>query len=151
VASDLTPVAALGGVAGGVFPDLNLLAGVHRKTLHFPDYYWVGAVPVLAATVVAPGPAVVAVAYFFLSAAVHSVTDIFGAGTEPRPLERTSDEAVYVHSRDRWVDPRYRVRYDGAPEDGLLTVRRVTVVFRVVGGCYTLVRKHLPRVEERLF
>ncbi len=83
VAPDLAPVAALAGVAGGVFPDLDLLVGVHRKSLHFPDYYWVGAVPALAAAVVVPGPAVVAVAYFFLSAAVHSVADAFGAGTEP--------------------------------------------------------------------
>jgi hypothetical protein len=164
VTPDLAPVAALAGVAGGVFPDLDLLAGVHRRTLHFPNYYWLGAGPTLVAAAVAPGPVTVAVAYFFLSASVHSVSDVFGAGTEPRPWERTSDEAVYAHSRGRWLAPRYWVRYDGAPEDYLLTVlcfspglvvfgptvRRVTVAFLVVGGCYTLVRKHLPRVEERL-
>jgi len=160
----VAPVAALAGVAGGVFPDLDLLAGVHRKTLHFPDYYWLGAVPALVAAAVAPAPATVAVAYFLCSAAVHSVSDVFGAGTEPRPWERTSDEAVYVHSWGRWLAPRYWVRYDGAPEDYLLTVgcfspglvlfgptvRRVTVAFLVVGGLYALVRKRLPRVEERL-
>jgi hypothetical protein len=164
VAPDLAPVAALAGVAGGVFPDLDLLAGVHRRTLHFPDYYWIGTVPALAVAAVAPAPVTVAVAYFLLSAAVHSVSDVFGAGTEPRPWERTSAEAVYFHSRGRWLAPRYWVRYDGAPEDYLLTVlcfapglvlfdtsvRRVTVAFLVVGGVYTLVRKRLPRIEERL-
>jgi hypothetical protein len=56
------------------------------------------------------------------------------------------------------------VRYDGAPEDYLLTVLclspglllfgptvgRVTLAFLVVGGAYTLVRKRLPDLEERL-
>lgn len=163
VAPDLAPAAALAGIAGGVFPDLDLLSGVHRKTLHFPDYYWLGTVPAFVAAAVAPGPGTVVVAYFLLSAAVHSVSDALGAGTESRPWERTSAEAVYLHSRSRWIAPRYWVRYDGAPEDYLLTVvcfspgfvlfgpmiRRLTVVFVVVGGVYTLVRKRLPRIEER--
>jgi hypothetical protein len=164
VAPELAAVGALGAMAGGVFPDLDLLAGQHRKTLHFPDYYWLGALPALAVAVALPTAATVAVALFLLSAAVHSVTDAFGAGTEPRPWERTSAQAVYLHSRSRWLAPRYWVRYDGAPEDYLLTVlflspglllfgpavSRVTVVLLAVGGVYTLVRKRLPAIEERL-
>jgi len=164
VAPDLAAAGALAAMAGGVFPDLDLLAGVHRKTLHFPDYYWLAVVPALAAAVVAPIPLTVAVAWFFLSAAVHSVSDAFGAGTELRPWERTSAEAVYLHSRSRWLAPRYWVRYDGAPEDYLLTVvclapglvafgatvRHVALGFIAVGGAYTLVRKRLPDIEERL-
>jgi len=164
VAPELAPVAALAAMAGGVFPDLDLVAGVHRKTLHFPDYYWLGALPALAAASLAPGSVTVATAWFLLSAAVHSVSDAFGAGTEPRPWERTSAQAVYLHSRSRWLAPRYWVRYDGAPEDYLLTVllltpglfvfdstvRRVALAFIAVGGAYTLVRKRLPDVEERL-
>ena len=164
VAPDLAAAGALAAMAGGVFPDLDLVAGIHRKTLHFPDYYWVGAIPALLAAVLVPTAATVAVAWFLLSAAVHSVSDAFGAGTEPRPWERTSAEAVYLHSRRRWVRPRYWVRYDGAPEDLLLTVlllspglavfdstvRRVALTLMVVGGAYTLVRKRLPDLEERL-
>ncbi|WP_248895948.1 metal-dependent hydrolase [Haloplanus halobius] len=164
LAPDLAAVGALASLAGGVFPDLDLLAGQHRKTLHFPDYYWLGAVPALVAAAVAPSATTVAVAWFLLSAAVHSVSDAFGAGTEPRPWERTSAEAVYLHSRRRWIAPRYWVRYDGAPEDYLLTVLllapglthfgptvgRVTLVLLTVGGAYTLVRKRLPDLEERL-
>jgi hypothetical protein len=164
VAPDLAAAGALAAVAGGVFPDLDLFAGVHRKTLHFPDYYWLGAVPALAAAVLVPSTTTVAVAWFLLSAAVHSVSDAFGAGTEPRPWERTSAEAVYLHSRRRWLRPRYWVRYDGAPEDYLLTVLfmspglvlfgpavgRVALAFILVGGAYTLVRKRLPELEERL-
>jgi hypothetical protein len=164
VAPELAAAGALAAIAGGVFPDLDLFAGVHRRTLHFPDYYWLGAVPALVAAAIAPSTATVAVAYFLLSAAVHSVSDAFGAGTEPRPWERTSAEAVYLHSRSRWIRPRYWVRYDGAPEDYLLTVLfmspglvlfgptvgRVALAFIVVGGAYTLVRKRLPAIEERL-
>jgi hypothetical protein len=164
LAPDSAAVGALAAVAGGVFPDLDLFAGVHRRTLHFPDYYWLGAVPALAAAVLTPSATTVAVAFFLLSAAVHSVSDAFGAGTEPRPWERTSAEAVYLHSRSRWLRPRYWVRYDGAPEDYLLTVLgmspglvlfgptvgRVALVCMLVGGAYTLVRKRLPDLEERL-
>jgi len=164
LAPELAPAAALAAMIGGIFPDLDLVAGVHRRTLHFPDYYWLGAVPALAAAALAPGIATVAVAWFLLSAAVHSVSDVFGAGTEARPWERTSAEAVYLHSRSRWIAPRYWVRYDGAPEDYLLTVcllapglvafgptvRRVALALIGVGGAYTVVRKHLPTVEERL-
>jgi hypothetical protein len=164
VAPDLAVAGALAAIAGGIFPDLDLFAGVHRKTLHFPDYYWIGALPALLAAALAPTAATVAVAYFLLSAAVHSVSDMFGAGTEPRPWERTSAEAVYLHSRSRWLRPRYWVRYDGAPEDYLLTVlllspglavfdstvRRVVLTLMAAGGAYTLVRKRLPDLEERL-
>jgi hypothetical protein len=164
LAPDLTAVGALAAVAGGVFPDLDLLAGDHRKTLHYPDYYWVLALPALGAAALDPGTLTVALALFFLSAAVHSVSDVFGAGTEPRPWQRNSDEAVYLHFRRRWLAPRYWVRYDGAPEDYLLTVlfaapglvafdaavRVVTAGILLVGGGYVIVRKRLPDVEERL-
>jgi hypothetical protein len=161
---ELAAVGALAAIGGGVFPDLDLLGGEHRKTLHFPDYYWFGALPALCLAAVVPTVATVAVSLFLLSAAVHSVSDVLGAGTEPRPWERTSAQAVYLRLRGRWLAPRYWVRYDGAPEDYLLTalllspgvvlfgstVTRVTVVLLVVGGVYALVRKRLPAVEERL-
>jgi hypothetical protein len=164
LAPELAPIAAIAALVGGVFPDLDLLVGVHRRTLHFPDYYWLGVVPALVVAGLRPTTVTVAVAYFLLSAAVHSVSDVFGAGTELRPWERTSAEAVYLHSRSRWLRPRYWVRYDGAPEDYLLTVLglspglvlfgpdvgRVALGLVIVGGAYTLVRKRLPDVEERL-
>ena len=136
VAPDLAAAGALAAMAGGVFPDLDLVAGIHRKTLHFPDYYWVGAIPALLAAVLVPTAATVAVAWFLLSAAVHSVSDAFGAGTEPRPWERTSAEAVYLHSRSRWVRPRYWVRYDGAPEDLALSAVLAIPLLVTLDGPY---------------
>jgi hypothetical protein len=150
--------AATGAVLGGVAPDLDLLVGVHRKSLHFPVYY--SALGGLAGVValLAPSSLSVAVALFFLAGGLHSVSDWFGAGGELRPWERTSDRAVYVHPRQRWLAPRYLVRYDGAPEDLLLTAVLAVpaaVTFDgwlrglVVGGValaavYTLFRKRMP-------
>ncbi|MFB6160454.1 MAG: metal-dependent hydrolase [Haloferacaceae archaeon] len=165
VAPELALPAALGGAAGGLLPDLDLLAGTHRKTLHFPDYYWVPAVAGGAVAALHPTPLPVAAALLFLAAAVHSASDWFGAGTELRPWERTSDEAVYLRVRDRWLAPRYLVRYDGAPEDFALTlvlaapglvafgplVRRLALGLVAVAAGYALVRKRLPDVGERLF
>ncbi|MFC6989464.1 metal-dependent hydrolase [Haloplanus sp. GCM10025708] len=163
LAPELAPAAALGAVAGGIFPDFDLLVGYHRKTLHFPHYYWVVAVPALLLAAVVPRPLTAAAALFLVAAAVHSGTDWFGAGVEPRPWERTSPEAVFVHTRGEWLRPRYWVRYDGAPEDLALTavlsapglfafgrlVRRVTVAMLLVALAYTLVRKRLPALEEK--
>ena len=150
--------AAAGAVLGGVVPDLDLLAGVHRKSLHFPVYYSVVGVAVGVAAVFVPSPVTVAAALFFLAAGLHSVSDWFGAGEELRPWERTSDRAVYLHPRRRWLRPRYVVRYDGAPEDLLLTIglavpaaatfdgwlRALVVAGVLLAAVYTLFRKRVP-------
>lgn len=163
VAPEFAPVAALAGLVGGVFPDLDLLSGQHRRTLHFPVYYSAAALVASAVALFAPGAATVAVAFFLLSAAVHCVTDVAGGGLELRPWEATDDRGVYLHPADRWVAPRRWVRYDGAPEDlvlagafslpGLLlfdgTVRTLTVVGLAMSVVYVAVRKRLPEIEVR--
>ncbi|MFD1598190.1 metal-dependent hydrolase [Halobellus rarus] len=157
-APHLAVPAATGAVLGGIVPDLDLLAGVHRKSLHFPVYYSVLGLLVGAVAAFAPSPAAVAAALFFLAAGLHSVSDWFGAGEELRPWERTSDRAVYLHPRRRWLRPKYLVRYDGAPEDLLLTVglalpaavtfdgllRTVVVAGVLLAVVYTVFRKRVP-------
>ncbi len=157
-APHLAPLAALAAIAGGAFPDFDMFVGQHRKTLHYPAYGWVVAVAALVVAVVRTRPATIAIACFTLAAALHAVSDVFGAGLEPRPWEGTSNRAVYLHAGDRWLAPKRWVRYDGAPEDlaftvalsipGLLlfgpTVRWVTIVGIVVAVVYTVVRKRLP-------
>jgi hypothetical protein len=157
-APELATPAAVGALAGGVFPDLDLFVGVHRKTLHFPVYYSVAGVVAALAAAVAPGPVTVCTALFFLSAGVHSLSDWFGAGDELRPWERTSPRAVYLHPFRRWLSPRYVVRYDGAPEDLALTVvlavpaayffvgrvRLLVFGFVTVAVLYTAFRKRVP-------
>jgi hypothetical protein len=164
VAPELAPVAALAGFAGGVFPDLDLLVGTHRKTLHFPLLGWVVAVPALTVALLAPTPVAVGLAAFTVASAVHAGMDAFGAGEELRPWERTNPYAVYLHPRGRWLRARYWVPYDGSPQDlavtavgalpGLLffsgTVRLLCALAVAVAAPYTLVRKRLPPYFERI-
>lgn len=162
VAPELAPVAILAGLAGGVFPDLDLVAA-HRKTLHFPVYYTLAGLVALGIALVVPSPLTVAVAVFLLAAALHSLTDIFGGGLELRPWEETSEEAVYSHYHGRWLRPRRWVSYDGGPGDlalaaALAIVALVFVDWHLVGpvatgaigvsGVYTLVRKRLVDLED---
>lgn len=164
VAPELAPAGALAGLAGGAFPDLDLLTGQHRRTLHFPVYYSGAALVACGVAALFPSVASVVVAFFLLSAAIHSVADAAGGGLELRPWEATDDRGVYVHPADRWVAPRRWIRYDGAPEDlvlaavfavpGLLlfdgTVRTVTAAGLGVSVVYVAVRKYLPAIEVRL-
>ncbi len=156
--------AAVGALAGGIFPDLDLVA-THRRTLHFPVGYWVLAVPAAVVALVVPDPVPVGVALFFLSAAVHSASDVIGGGLETRPWLGTSDKAVYLHVRGRWLAPRQWIRYDGAPEDfvvgaafaapGLVVfdgeVRLVVLAMVAASLLYTVFRKKLVEVAPERF
>jgi hypothetical protein len=155
---------ALAAVAGGFLPDVDVLFGVHRRTLHFPVFGWPVVAAAAVAAVLAPGPWTVAAACFALAATVHASIDVLGAGTELRPWRATEDRAIYVHPQGRWLEARRYVRYDGAPEDLALTVafalpgivlfdglvRRVAIALVVIGALYALVRKRLPDAWERI-
>ena len=104
-----------------------------------------------------------AVGFVLLSAALHSSSDVLGAGEELRPWERTVDEAVYLHPAGRWLRARRIVRYDGAPEDLLLTVvfalpglllydgsvRYVCLLCVLLATVYALFRKQVPEYLGR--
>lgn len=159
MAPEFAVVGAVAGIAGGIFPDLDLLSGRHRKTLHFPVLYWVAALPAVAAAAVVPGRATIAAALFLLAAAVHSDLDWFGAGDELRPWEGTSREGVYVHVTGRWLEPKRWIRYDGSPEDLALAVglavpglvwygtpvRELLTAALAVGIVYAVIRRRVPR------
>ena len=161
VAPDLAVPAALGAMAGGVFPDLDLGVLEHRKTLHYPEHYWPLAAAAFAVAIGAPSALTVGAAFFVLSAAVHSVTDALGGGLGARPWANDDQRGVYSHTRRRWVRPRRWIRYDGAPEDLLAVVvlsipglalydalvRQLTLAMLVVSVVYTLVRKRLPEFD----
>lgn len=151
-------VAAVAALLGSVFPDLDLFAGVHRKTLHFPVLGWVVAVPATIWAALSPSATSVGVTFFSLGAAAHAAMDAAGAGHELRPWERTSQRAVYAHVPGRWIAPRRWIRYDGAPEDlalmGVVTlpvlvlydgfVRNVMLLALGVSVVYTTIRKRMP-------
>lgn len=151
------------GFLGGVVPDLDMYAG-HRRTLHYPVYYSAAALPVGAATVLAPTLPTAALTAFLLAAAAHSVADVFGGGLELRPWEATSTRAVYDHYHGRWIAPRRWIGYDGSPADLALATFLAVPLLLVVGirlrwlvagtlavaVAYVAVRRTLPVVAERL-
>ncbi|QKY20017.1 metal-dependent hydrolase [Halolamina sp. CBA1230] len=163
LAPEHASVALAAGLVGGILPDLDLYAG-HRKTLHYPVGYSLLAGVATLAAVVSPSPATVGAVVLFAAAASHSLVDVLGGGLELRPWEASDERAVYDHYRGRWIAPRRWVRYDGAPEDLLLSVglalplwlhvappfRRVVAASIVVAVTYAATRRALPRVARAL-
>ncbi len=160
-APEFALVAVLAAFVGGIAPDIDL-AWTHRRTLHFPVYAPLLALPVLVLAVLFPTAATVAGAAFLGAVALHSVSDVFGGGLELRPWEATSDRAVYNHHSRRWHAPLRWVRYDGSPEDLLLSsVLAIPVVVFTpevtplvalslgVAAVYALGRKRLVDFAER--
>ncbi|WP_336328783.1 metal-dependent hydrolase [Halovenus sp. HT40] len=163
IAPEYLPVAVTAAAAGGIFPDLDLSAN-HRRTLHFPVLYSLGAAPLVVLAVLAPAAVTVAVGAFVSSAALHSVMDAFGGGLEVKPWKGTSERAVYDHYRSHWVRPRRWIRYDGAPEDVLFAAVLAAPLFVLFTGrlqmavivllgsslVYGFLRKPLVAVAEYL-
>ena len=157
VAPEFAVPAALGAIAGGIFPDLDVAVVAHRKTLHFPEHYWLAVFAAFPVALVWPAPETVGVAFFALSAAVHSVSDMFGGGLGARPWDNDDPRGVYSHYRGRWIRPRRWIPYDGSPQDllavavlslpGLLLydgpVRNVSALMLAVSAVYVLVRKSI--------
>ncbi|MFB6125747.1 MAG: metal-dependent hydrolase [Halolamina sp.] len=157
-------VAAPAAVVGGVFPDLDLFVGTHRRTLHFPVTGPVLAVLAVGVALAAPTAATVALAAAVVGFGVHSASDVLGAGEELRPWERTNTNAVYDHVSGRWWQARYVVPYDGSPRDLLVAVvagapvlvayddpiRWLLAGLLGVAAAYTAFRRRLVPYFERL-
>ncbi|WP_209544968.1 metal-dependent hydrolase [Halorubrum trapanicum] len=158
-APELAPVGFAAGFLGGLLPDLDMYTG-HRRTLHYPVYYSVLAMPAALAALLSPSAVTVGVAFLLLGAALHSVADMYGGGLELRPWEGNSDRAVYDHHRERWIPPRRGVRYDGAVEDLALSVglsvpllvlvdpplRAVVIGTLAIAVVYTALRRRLAEI-----
>lgn len=159
IAPEFAGIVLLAGVLGGILPDLDMYIG-HRKTLHYPVYYSVLAIPAIAVAILYPTPATVGITFFILGAAIHSISDVFGGGLELRPWEATSDRAVYDHYRGQWIAPRRWIPYDGSLADLLLAVAlalpllvalegvywQLVVVTLAIATVYTAVRRILPTI-----
>lgn len=161
---DLAPAALAGGLAGGIFPDLDLYSG-HRKTLHFPTVYLLAVLPAAIVAVLFPQPAAIAALFFLVGAAVHCQMDRFGGGLELRPWEGGSEKAVYDHVRGEWRRPKRWIPYDGSPQDLLLLgavgvpllvvhenpLRAIVAVGLAIGGLYVGVRRRLAAIAPIVF
>ena len=156
LAPEHATVALVGGLLGGILPDLDLYAG-HRRTLHYPTVYPLLAIPAVAGALLLGTPFLIGVSFLLLAAALHCQMDRYGGGLELRPWEGRSNRAVYDHARGRWLRPKRWVRYDGAPEDLLLMAglalpllyvlespfQPVVGAALVAGGVYGLLRRRL--------
>jgi hypothetical protein len=163
-APELAPAALLGALVGGILPDLDMYAG-HRKSLHYPTFYPLAAVPAIAVALVWTTPVSLAVAFGLLAAAAHCRMDIYGGGLELRPWEGTSEKAVYDHASGRWLSPRRLIAYDGSRGDlalslvvglPLLAVLEgafvpVVGVALVIATSYVLLRRHLANLAPTVF
>ncbi|MEF8799895.1 MAG: metal-dependent hydrolase [Halolamina sp.] len=161
---EFATAAAVGAVIGGVFPDLDLVAGEHRRTLHFPVIGPLLALPVIIVALLVPSNLTVGGAMAVTAAAVHSTSDVLGAGEELRPWERTSTNAVYDHVSGRWWRARYVIPYDGSSRDLVVAVlaavpplsvydgpvRWVLLGLLGVAGIYTLFRRRLAPYFEAI-
>lgn len=163
VAPAAVPLVVAAALVGGVFPDLDMVVGVHRRTLHQVEAFVGGSVGFGAVAVVTGDPLAAAAATGFVAAALHCAADYLGGSSEARPWEARTDRGVYVRSLGGWVEPRRLAAYDGSPGDlalaaalsvpGLLTLggdsRGVLLVSLAVGVIYTLVRKRVPQLSGR--
>lgn len=164
VAPEFAGPAALAGALGGLAPDIDLFVGEHRRTFHFPVLLWPPALVACVVAVLAPSATTVPLAVGVLAAAVHSTSDMLGAGEELRPWERTNRNAVYDHARRRWLRARYVVPYDGSRRDLVLTVlfavpvaaafqgppRLLAAAVVLLAVPYAIVRKRLPKYFARI-
>lgn len=162
-APDLAPAIYASAVAGSVLPDIDMYAG-HRRTLHFPVYYPLGAVPAAALAVWLQSPVAVGVSVALVAAAVHCRMDELGGSLELRPWEHSSERGVYDHYRGDWRAPRRWIRYDGSPRDLVVAValggpllvllagqlRWLVAASLAVGTTYVLLRKRLATATEWL-
>ncbi|ELZ96951.1 hypothetical protein C440_04218 [Haloferax mucosum ATCC BAA-1512] len=163
VAPAAAPLVVVAALVGGVFPDLDMVVGVHRKTLHQPELFAAGTLLFGALAVATRDPTAIAAATGSAAAALHCAADYAGGSSEPNPWEATTDRGIYVRTAGGWVAPRRLAAYDGSPGDlalaaalsipGFVTLdsgaRAVLLVSLVVGVGYTAVRKRVPQLSGR--
>ncbi len=157
-------VALAAALMGSILPDLDLVF-LHRRTLHFPVYASIAAIPAIGAALFYPVPVTVFVAVFLLGAAIHAVSDVFGGDLGVRPWKKNDDRGVYLHYGNRWIPPKRWIPYDGSPHDFvLLLVLTVPLLYHYNWGVqlpllvncgvafvYVLVRKKLPDLAPSRF
>lgn len=133
IAPEYAPVTMLVGFVAGILPDLDAYAD-HRRTLHFPVYLSLAAVPCVGLAALAPSLLTVSLATALVAMAVHAVMDAGGGGLSLRPWDEQPEKAVYSHFHGRWVPPRRFIEYDGSPADFLLALGTGLPLLAVTSG-----------------
>lgn len=120
----------LAAILGSIIPDLDMPFD-HRKTLHYPVYYSIGAILSVPIFIFSASLITGVVSMLFLSMALHCLVDVLGCGLEPRPWEANNDQAVYFHYPGFWAKPRRWIKYDGSPGDHIITLSLAIVLMNL--------------------
>ena len=153
--------AATAAIAGGVFPDLDIVFE-HRKTLHQTELYPVATAIATGVALLSRTVVTISVAIFLGAAALHTLSDVIGGGLGLRPWANDDQRGIYLHLAGRWIPPRRWIRYDGAPEDLLFAILlsippylyfggavRTLILLGLAGSAvYVLLRKRLEDIYE---
>lgn len=155
-------------IIGSIFPDIDILFGRHRKTLHYPMIGLIGTILSGILVVVFTTTITIGLFVFMIAFTTHCLSDILGTGIEPYPWKHNVDEAVYNHISNEWIDGRRIFAYDGSPRDlGIyfLCCSIILAFFRniiepyllliailsVVAVGYTLTRRIMPMLNRILY
>lgn len=114
-----TPI-IVGVIIGSAFPDLDLLVGKHRKTLHYPVLGVLFSTISLVVFLVSSNSITSFCFALFTSIFIHSFLDIIGGSLEDEPWERNRNIVVYNHIKGTWFNAKRWIPYDGSPYDLLL-------------------------------
>lgn len=125
------------GLIGGIIPDLDLIFE-HRKTLHMPIYYTLGAV--ISIPVLLHSPSIISAftAYLFFSLSIHTTLDIISGGLAPKRHKHPQPYPIYDHFRGKWISKKV-IRYDGSPEDITVNITVGALVIFLLNGYFQFI------------
>jgi hypothetical protein len=98
------PLVLVAAFAGGIAPDLDLLAR-HRRTLHYPFGFTVLTLTLAVVTLVTGSSVVLLGTVVAGAAAIHALSDVLAGSVERAPWDPTTERAVFNHVLGSWHRP----------------------------------------------
>lgn len=115
------------GLVGFSLPDLDILIGSHRKTLHYPVLYLPVAIASFLLVINLVDIWTIIAFTVSLGCFMHSISDIIAGSLEDEPWEAEKDKVVYNHIKKEWFSARRWIPYDGSPTDVLVMIASALV------------------------
>lgn len=159
--------AILGIIIGSTIPDIDLIIGYHRKTLHAPIYALLAALTCTVIATINLTPLTITATTLTIGIAQHSLSDALGGGLEHKPWQQTATKAVYSHHHNTWWQPKHFIPYDGSPHDLALYIALAALTYTtyapynhylsllttltIIATVYTASRRILPRIDYYLY
>lgn len=110
------------GLVGFSLPDLDILIGSHRKTLHYPVLYLPVALVAIFLVINLVNIWTIITFTVSLGCFVHSFSDIIAGSLEDEPWEAEKDKVVYNHIRKEWFSAKRWIPYDGSRTDVIVMI-----------------------------